>query len=245
MAGVSKINAVGDNWECDLLDVNAILGSVASALWRSPPQRPLPMIEVFRDPNSDPLACYDRGPNGEFRVRLHAAGMLWNQLAFQFGHELAHILSKSVENRTTKNWFDESICEVASRFVLRKMAMEWRSVHKPKWRSYVRHLEEYATGRRQKGVLLEGVSFPCWYQENVQALHSNCNDRDRNNVVATVLLPLFELDRSSWECVSHLNDEPLPACYEFERHLQAWRRNCPKKHRAFVTALAGRFEISV
>ena len=63
--------------------------------------------------------------------------------------------------------------------------------------------------------------------------------REKNNVVARRLLPLFERTPSGWEAVTYLNlgarRDPKPT---LAQHLADWRAAAPAEHRAFITALA-------
>ncbi|MGD0091729.1 MAG: hypothetical protein ABSE73_17580, partial [Planctomycetota bacterium] len=63
-------------------------------------------------------------------------------------------------------------------------------------------------------------------------------DRERNNIVAAVLLKLFEETPGEWAAVEYLNAAPAGNAPAFKEHLQAWQHNCPEKHREFVAKIA-------
>ena len=240
-----SIRAVkAEEWKCEIRDVEKVLYSAAGQLWRYFPDRRLPPIEV--EARGGPIVLFGRGPQGEIRVRLNTGERLWAQMAFQFAHEFCHILSNYDDKHGPTKWFEESLCETASLFALRRMGHTWET-HPPypNWMSYAPHLTEYAAKRLDEARLPPGKTFAQWYRENAEAFRTNATDRPRNGIVAGVLLPLFEADPPGWEAVSYLNKEVLPGNYTFEEHLKAWRRQCPEKRRAFVAKVAAVFEISL
>lgn len=233
-----------EEWKCEVRDVEKVLYSAAGELWRYFPERRLPPMEVSA--RGGPIVLFNRGPQGHIRVRLNTGERLWAQMAFQFAHEFGHILCEFDDKHAPTKWLEESLCETASLFALRRMARTWeKDPPYPNWRSFAPHLAEYAAERLKKAKLPEGKTFPQWYRENAEALRANATDRDRNTVLAGVLLPLLEAEPEAWEAVSYLNKETFPGPYTFQDHLKAWRRQCPEKHRAFVSKVAKTFEISL
>ena len=55
----------------------------------------------------------------------------YSKMAFQFAHEFCHVIAvhsregQRHDNRHPNHWLEESLCETASLFALRKMAVEW------------------------------------------------------------------------------------------------------------------------
>jgi hypothetical protein len=232
----------GEEWKCEVRDVEKVLDSAAGELWRYCPERKLPPIEV--SPRGGPIVLFGRGKDGQIRVRLNTGERLWAQMAYQFAHEFCHILCEFDDKHAPTKWFEESLCETASLFALRRMAETWqKDPPYPNWRSYAPHLAEYAAERLKKAKPPAGKTFPQWYRDNAEALRANATDRDRNTVVAGALLPLLEADPQAWQSVSYLNKETFPGPYTFQDHLKAWRRLCPEKQKAFVSKVAAAFQI--
>ena len=232
------------DWRCDIDDVEQVLNSAAGEMWRYFPERQLPPIEV--QAKGGPIVLFDRGPQGQIRVKLDTGQNLWAQMAYQFAHEFTHILCKYTEKNKETKWFEESLCETASLFALRRMAETWKTkAPYPNWKSYAPALEKYAQQRLDEAKLPEGKTFAQWYRDNAEALRANSCDRPRNNVVAKVLLPLFEGRPEAWEAVSSLNTEQFSGSYTLADFLKAWQRNCPEKHKAFVATIAKEFELDL
>jgi hypothetical protein len=231
-------------WNASKPDIEKVLRSAAGELLRWFPDRKLDPIEV--DCKGGPIVLFQRGPKGEYRVKLDTGGTLWAQYSFQFSHETCHILCNYKEQKHHNKWFEESVCELASLFAMRRMSETWKTDPPyPNWRDYAKHLAEYAEERMVNARLPDGVTLAEWYEENKGPLSANATDRDRNQVVATVLLPLFEQAPEHWEAVTWLNTEKLTPAHTFRTYLAAWRRNCPDKHKEFVAAIARQFKIEL
>ena len=226
-----------EKWGCQTEDVRKVLYSAAGELWRHFPERKVPPIEV--SPKGGPITLFQRGPNGEIRVRLNSGDLLWAQISFQFAHEFCHILCNYREGNERNKWLEESICETAALFALRRISETWQTKPPyPNWKDYARHLRSYADERIAQAKLPEGKTLAQWYEENAEALAKEACDRARNNIVAAVLLKLFEEAPGAWAAVEYLNSEPAGKPLAFKEHLQAWQRHCPEKHKEFVGKIA-------
>jgi len=75
-------------------------------------------------PYDSPRAVYRNSPDEDFIIRLPVQNTLWARFTYQFAHEFCHVLSDYDRLRQSGNqWFHETICEVASLFALKEMAM--------------------------------------------------------------------------------------------------------------------------
>jgi len=229
-------------WDASLRDVEKVLRSAASELWQYFPERRLEPILV--EPKGGPIVLFRRGPKGEYRVRLNTGSTYWCQYAFQFAHEFCHILCRYTEDEKSNKWFEESLCELASLFVLRRMAETWKTDPPyPNWKDYAKHLKEYADKRIADTTFPPDGALATWYRENEAALRKNSTDRDKNRVVAGVLLPMFEEHPQHWEAVTWLNTAASKEPRSFEQYLADWHNHCPSRHKAFVRQVAAKFDV--
>ncbi len=228
-------------WEASTKDVAKVLNSAAHELWIYFPKRKLPPINV--NAKGGPITLFKRGPNGEIQIKLNTGKTYWAQYSFQFAHEMCHVLCDCKPQENPNHWFEESLCEMASIFVMRKMAVTWKTDPPyPHWKDYSKALDAYATDRIALGKVPGGKTFVQWLAENESDMRLNSTDRARNNVVAGVLLPLFEAEPAMWEAVTYLNTEKLNKLYSLKQYLEAWRRNSEEKHHAFIDKIAKLFE---
>ncbi|MEX2212487.1 MAG: hypothetical protein WD768_00070 [Phycisphaeraceae bacterium] len=226
-----------DQWKASLEDVKKVLESSAAELWKHFPDRKLDPIIV--EPKGGPIVLFRRGKNGEYFVRLNTGESYWAQYAYQFAHEMCHILCTYREGEGHNKWFEESLCELASLYALRQMSETWKT-NPPysNWKGYAPALGKYADERMNKAKLAEGQTLAKWYVEQAAELRKSATQRELNQIAATALLPLFEKTPEHWEAVTWLNaGEPVEDRH-FDAYLAAWHANVPQRHKAFVAALA-------
>ena len=128
MGGTVQIAVLECDWGVACRgDIKRLLEDVASHIVRELREPFVNTIRIMNLPGqSDPLTFF-RGPDANaYDVNLTARDLKWCKFAYQFGHEFCHILSGHDRLRDNPNkWFHESICELASFFVLRRMAERW------------------------------------------------------------------------------------------------------------------------
>jgi hypothetical protein len=233
-----------DAWGDEPKSVHAILASGARELWVYFPKRSLKPILV--EPLGGPITLFDRGRQGEYRVRLDTGDNLWSQWTYQFAHEFGHILSNYDDVAHANHWFEETICEVASLFVLQRLAETWSKDASPaSWRKYAPELHKYAEARIAKARLPENTELPQWYEANARSLARTGYERDKNTLVAVQLLPLFDKAPEHWEAITWLAKAKKGHGESFAEFLKAWQGHCPEKHRDFVAAIAQKFAIDL
>ena len=236
--------ATDASWGGEIRDVDKVLHSAAEALWPYFPGRTVKPILV--EPKGGPITLFRRGPNGEYLVRLNTGDRHWAQHAYQFAHEFTHILANYDEHERSNKWFEESVCEMASLFALRRMSETWK-VRPPysNWRGYAPALRQYADERIRAAQLPPGKTLAQWYHENEPLLRQEPCLRDKNTVVAVALLPLFEKQPSNWETIAWLNDGASHGTRTFARYLEDWHARVPEKLRPIVRQIAGEFAVKI
>ncbi len=229
-------------------DIQKLLLSAGSELWKHFPGRRLRPI-IVRHSSSGPIVLFRQGPAGEYILKLDVEGTYWAQFSYQFSHELCHILTNYEKKTSRKNkWFEESLCEMASMFALRRMAVTWRtSPPYPNWKSFAPALRKYADNLQAKKErqLPPGTTLAKWYRDNEQGLRKNPTQRSKNGLVANELLGLFEKSPESWAAVSYLNMDELDDADSFKDYLASWHRHCPAKHKKFVRRIGDLFGIEI
>lgn len=246
MQGRIDIQIAETGWgDSQIADIRALLLSAAGqfvsgfrSLW-------WPGIHVFYTAEN-PITLHARRPDGRVAIGLHTRDRLWCQFAFQFGHELVHLIAghlpvqiKWESTDSSVGWVEESIAEAGSLFVLRAMAKDWET-HPPyqNWMDYRLKLREYAQERidAPEHTLPEGECFPAWLVSNAARLRTNACERTLNTVVAKEILPVFEKTPSAWEAIAYLRtgqDGP-----EVADHLRTWCSSCPQSVRESAAKIA-------
>ncbi|MGE3808248.1 MAG: hypothetical protein AB7K24_26605 [Gemmataceae bacterium] len=199
---------------------------------------------VVRHSNEGPICLFRRGPEGERIILLDSKDTYWSQFGYQFAHEFCHHLCACRGGKNPNLWFEESLCELASLFALRGMAETWKTQPPySNWKGYAPNLAKYAQERIDKSALPEGMTLAAWFRQHEAELRKNGTDREKNNVVARALLPLFEKNPAGWQALATLNGGERDVA--FRVHLKAWHDRAPKEQRPFIAELARAFELKV
>ena len=246
-----RVDVRGSDWGGARREaIETVLYSVADELLsRLPNKLAAPIVVTHTD--RSPVALFERGPAGEYQVQLHASGENWHLYAYEFAHELCHILSNYDENagpesKRYNQWFEETLCETASLYVLKSLADTWEvAPPDPQWAGADKKLRRFfdhllAEGHRQ---LPPQTPLDNWLRDNEEALRKDPYLRTRNEVVANLLLPLFQDDPQNWAALNYLNlglDDARSSLAEYLRH---WYQNAPLDHKRFVAGVLALFKL--
>lgn len=223
-------------------NIQAVCLSVAGELSKFLPDRQFDPITVTRSKDV-PMVIYGKGWNGERRVKLNVAGTYWGQFSYQFGHEFGHILCNYRSAKNPNIWFEESLCETAAIFAIRRMAKSWRERPPyPRWKSYAGALEDYADAYIRAVPKVD--DFAAWYEKNEVLLREF--DRPSFNVVAVrALLPLLEKNPEHWNALRWLNRWDPNRELTFVAYLADWHGRVPEMHKEFVADIAKAFNVQL
>lgn len=225
--------------------IRAVLDSCLKEIWPHFKDHQIEPFVVVRG-YADPAVHYQRKANGEIVMELNTGGYYWAQYSYQFAHEFCHILSGFREGNSTTRWFEETICEMSSLFVLQRMAESW-AVDPPyeSWREFAPQLKKYSIKiRLERHSSLQEIKehgLAAFYKKHQATLASNPMNRELNGAMAGELLPLLEENPQSWESIRWLNASPLPEGASFEETLRVWHDSAPVRHSKFITNIASRF----
>lgn len=237
------IKVVEDEWGGAPPDnIKAVCASVAEELRKCVPDRNFDPITISRSKES-PIVIFGKGEKGERRVKLNVSGTFWSQFAYQFGHEFGHIMCNYRSAKNPNLWFEESMCETAAIFAIRRMSKSWRERPPfPNWKSYASSLEDYGTNYVRGVAKVEEGKFAEWYKNNQEKLQKF--DRPSFNVVAVhALLPLFEKKPDHWKALQWLNQWDAEKELTFAEYLADWHGRVPAAHKPFVADIAKTFNI--
>ena len=241
--GRPQIRVLPGGWGCaDTGEVRAVLESVVDVL--VPEAAPhLAHTLVVGHATAHPLTRFERGPQGEYRIDLSATDRRWDQYAYQFGHELCHVMSRYGEHgggAKRNQWFEESLCEAAALHTLRALERRWaHSPPFPQWRDYAPAFGRYASlflaepHRRAA----EREPLAGWLSAHLAAMERDPYRRRDNEVVAGRLLSLFESLPGSWAALYALNRDPSDADATLSSYLGHWHDNAPDRFRPLVATI--------
>lgn len=240
-----KITVSADDWgDAEIEDIEKVLQSAAAELTSHISGINEILITVKNDVDG-PRTLYKRGADSEFIILLDVKGRYWSKLAYQFSHELSHVLTMNQADRQTPNqWFEEAVGETASLYALRKMARTWQT-NPPyrNWKSYSSSLSEYAENyiAEEHRKLPSDQNFIQWFEINQASLRENPYLRDKDELIANQLLNLFENYPEAWDAVIYLNHTTPTSAQTFGNYLANWQRDAPPRHRSFIRQVGALF----
>ncbi len=252
-ATLARELVVRPGWhEADVVTVGRVVRSACDELMQYFPERQFRPIAVAFRRDGVPQMFYEGGPRGQHAtdvVLLTARSRFWCQYVYQFSHEHCHILHNAdLPYPHEAGWFNESLSEMASLFVLRALSRRWRQEPPfPGWESFAPELWNYAKLIIEKTAIPEGAALADWYAEHQETLRTDPMNRELNAVVACRLLPWFEEHPTHWEALTwlnrrreHLRDQSLT----FAEILAEWEQHCPPRHKGLIRRIAAEFAVA-
>ncbi len=212
----------GDWGVTSLTAIHAVLTSAAGVLsevFGTPPDAPVRVARWDRDPQ----VFYDMRP---YEIRISARDTHWCQYVYQFSHELCHAMTGFDRFKGHRHkWFEESLCELASLFVLHRLAEVWAEdppLHVYGASEFAPNHAIYAKGIEEKYRTPPGIALPEWFAANIGTLEADPLRRDLNGAVAVALLDRFRRDPTLWRDCLPLNRWDPGADTTFFDYLESW-----------------------
>jgi hypothetical protein len=222
-------------------DIRAVCDSAAKQLWQHFPEYELEPFVVTRG-NGSPIVLFQRNDAKEIVLKLNTSNTFWSQYAYQFGHEFCHILCRYRPSDGKNLWFEETLCETASLYVLRGMARDWKKEPPYRnWADYRDSLREYADDVIRKRANVQQIyvgGMPAFYTKHAADLRKEATNRELNGAMGVILLAMFEEQPARWEAIRWLNHTPAPKDETFAAYLSRWHAAVPEKHQPFVADVA-------
>ena len=238
VASPASIRVEAGDWgSASVQDIEAVLRSVADVILPEFP-RQAGVRMVVRASTAGPRVLAAKSLNGEHQVLLNVRDPRWDQFAYQFSHELCHIVSnydeRGIGAERSHQWFEESVCEAVSIVTLQRLAVRWQqAAPHTGWASYAPAFGEYAQRlmSSQHRHLRAGTSLATWYRQHGDEMERDPYLRQENELIATALLDLFQT--TGLGAVGYLNVDTHDA-QGFIGYLQAWYDCCPDAQRPLV-----------
>ena len=217
------------NWGTTSLNaIRAVLASAADILLEAFGRSPDTQVRIARW-DQDPRVFDDARP---YEIRINARDTYWCQYVYQFSHELCHVMTNFDRCTVHRHkWFEESLCELASLFVLHRLTDAWRKrppCEIPQALDFAPHYTAYAD------EITSGYPRPSdddcagWLTENIATMEADPMRRDLNGLVAVTLLDHFRDNPGLWhDCVALNNWNPSDDA-TFSDYISSWN-TCVKE----------------
>lgn len=236
-----KVRVETGGFDASQADISKILESTTRELWRHFPDYSLEGIVVTRG-NEEPITLFNRNLRKEIVVRLDTGKTYWCQYAYQWAHEFCHILCGYRDDGRDNKWFEETLCEMASLYAMRRMSESWeKDPPYPNWKDYRHSLMQYAEDVIASREKIGRDELGAFYKKHADELRKNATLRDLNGAMAVALLPLFEEEPEQWNAIRYLNTEPAEKGIPLREYFAKWHKSAPKGHQAFISKIARAF----
>jgi hypothetical protein len=246
-----------NDWAGSPLDqVQTLLNSVIDTYSQFTHGRQLGKILVRNNPIpynrgegiNAPFALFEKGSNGEYQITLKIeGGYRWSQMAYQFAHELGHLLANVRQpfNGTGQLWFEEALNESLNLFIMNEMAKRWITQPPyPAWDDYALEMGQYVWENRiePERQLPKGITLPQWLSNNIDTLTTNptAYNYDLVQLVSEqLLLPLLQSNPELIEAMQYLNPntQDSATAISFSEYLTHWYDAAPEHLRPVINKI--------
>ena len=235
------------NWGAtSLRSIHAVLVSAAGVLadaFGRAPDAPIRVAPWSRAPQ----VFDDQRP---YQIRLSARDRYWSQYVYQFSHEFCHVMTNFDRHKGHKHrWFDESLCELSSLFVLHRLAQLWKDKPPeaiPDAAGFAPNHHTYADRTAARYPRLSHDHLPEWFARVVPTLEANPYERERCGTIAVALRDAFRADPTLWQDCGHLNHWDPNSDPTFAEYLGSWTTNLREHglHARLPPAVAQLFQLT-
>ena len=158
----------------------------------------------------------------------------WPRMAYQFGHELGHVLSNSWQPDALPlwptQWVEEALVEA---FTLRGLALIADSWERDPWldgegdfSKHLRRYREFLIGRYRNGATQSKPWLNGWFADSRKALESGLGGRPATGPALLMILGELGRDNSCVEDLTALNRWHTRTAIPLEEYLVIWRDSC-------------------
>ena len=197
-----RLNFNPDSFNCKWGDVVISIFSFATSEIL---QNEIPRNEIiFIQPRAEgPMLAQSPSKHADI---LSATNDLWSQYAYQFAHEFCHWQINGTMTGEKKGiyWLEETICELASYFVLYHMKSQWCSIC-PSFPHYKVHVEDYFETTTSK-VPVSPLPLEEYINHHSLALYWKEYHRDLFSSMARAMLHAFLENPRLWLLLPYFGD---------------------------------------
>jgi len=168
------------------------------------------------------------------RVVVDGTARDWGRMAYQFGHELGHVLSNSWKPSSLplrpSQWLEEALVEA---FTLRGLGLIADSWEQDPWlpgeENYskdLRRYREFLVAGYRNGAANAKRWLNAWFADNRTALESGLGGRPAAGPALLMILDELVRDKGCVEDLGALNRWPDRAAAPIEDYLHHWGASC-------------------
>ena len=157
----------------------------------------------------------------------------WRQLAYQFGHELGHVLANSWDRDSKPQlpcqWLEEALVEAFSLRGLVKLADSWEQRPLLNDAPYANEIRQYPRREECEKIAsnqMRDSGVAAWFREYRSALEKEGGISGAATAAVPTMLHELETDARNVEDIGALNRWPERSAVPVERYLHLWEKSC-------------------
>ena len=160
----------------------------------------------------------------------------WSKLAYQFGHELGHVLANSwgpnSRPRNPCQWLEEALVEAFSLRGLGKLAESWELrpvfVNDAAFADAIRQYRRKAIQRYETiaSNQMQDLRVDVWFREHRPSLEDNGALDGPAQAAVTTMLHELDTDARSIEDIGALNRWVGRSSVPLEQYVRLWQKSC-------------------
>lgn len=166
-------------------------------------------------------------------ILLHTKDLVWCQYIYQFSHEFCHFTISSTydEKNDHFGWLEESICELASLYLLKVASQKWTSSPPyTNWVTYAKEIETYFNSRINLINKID-LGFKTWLSNKLPELSKNRYDRKSNLIIANALLSSILAKPSHWNSLITFAQVEYSSTTTLENFFDIWIESVEDNHK--------------
>lgn len=234
----APLSVVGDWGQSSVRDVSAVVSRARKACLagtRLLSDRQPAKLRIQNHPSGNPAVWLHRDESTTAWVIVNVGAQDWSKLAYQFGHELGHVLANSWDFDSKPGnqcqWLEEVLVEAFSLRGLSTLADSWeQSPIFPNDAPFAHAIRQYRRNTLKKYEELESDQMKDsrvegWFRRHRPSLESNGGLQPAEAAVPAMLREL-EKDTPSLEDLGALNRWPERSSVPIGQYLRLWKKSC-------------------
>jgi hypothetical protein len=189
-------------------------------------------VRVEEHSSGSPAIWLHDEPRETAWIIVDIGGRDWCKLAYQFGHELGHVLANSwqatAKPRPPTQWLEEAMVEAFSLRGLGLLAASWEknppfAGDAPFAKAIRQYRADIIEDYRKPGQPKPGAEFAAWFSRSRSALE---NGGGLTQVEGPAILAELERGPTMVEDLGALNRWPQRSAAPLEQYLAFWQASC-------------------
>ncbi|MBV8188760.1 MAG: hypothetical protein JO339_16090 [Alphaproteobacteria bacterium] len=233
------LDVQGDWGQSSPRDVGAVLyrmRTVCLASMKLRSDRQPSGLRVENHASGNPAIWLHNEPSTTAWIIVNVGARDWSKLAYQFGHELGHVLANSWDAQSAPSnpcqWLEEAIVEAFSLRGLERLADSWERrpifPNDSAFATAIRRYRQTVLGKYEQAASdqIRNFQLDAWFREHRSSLEGNGGLSGSPEAAVLTILGELEADMRCVEDIGALNRWPGRSAVPIEQYVRLWKNSC-------------------